>query len=68
MKRHYLTENILQRKHELAWTIEKISKESGVGVRTVNRIFAGQDVRFSSITAVLDALDIDLSLRMKKAG
>ena len=68
MKRHYLTENILQRKHELEWTIEKISKESGVGVRTVNRIFAGQDVRFSSITAVLDALDIDLSLRMKKAG
>ena len=49
-------------------TMNEIAKESNVGVRTVNRIFAGEDVRFSSMAAVLDALDIDLKLDMKMVG
>lgn len=48
-------------------TMNEIAKKSNVGIRTVNRIFAGEDVRFSSMAAVLDALDIDLNLHMKMA-
>lgn len=49
-------------------TMNSIAKKSNVGIRTVNRIFAGKDVRFSSLSAVLDALDIDLHADMKMAG
>jgi len=46
-------------------TMNDIAEKSNVGIRTVNRIFAGEDVRFSSLTAVMNALDIDLSASMK---
>ncbi len=49
-------------------TMNDIAEKSSIGIRTVNRIFAGEDVRFSSMAAVLDALDIDLRLHMKMAG
>lgn len=48
-------------------TMSDIAEKSNIGIRTVNRIFAGEDVRFSSMAAVLDALDIDLRLHMKMA-
>jgi transcriptional regulator with XRE-family HTH domain len=41
-------------------TINEIAAKSNVGIRTVNRIFAGQDVRFSSLIAVLEALELTL--------
>lgn len=66
MQQRYLTESIRERKDDLGWTIERISRESGVGVRTVNRILAGKDVRFSSIEAVMDALE--LSITIDKSG
>lgn len=65
MQQKYLTESIRERKHDLGWTIEKISQESGVGVRTVNRILAGDDVRFSSLESVMDALDLSLMVDKK---
>ncbi len=49
-------------------TMNDIAEKSSIGIRTVNRIFAGEDVRFSSMAAVLDALDIDLRLHMKMIG
>ena len=49
-------------------TMHDIAGKSGVGIRTVNRVFAGHDVRFSSITAILDALDIDLNMHLKVAA
>jgi predicted transcriptional regulator len=49
-------------------TINDISTKSGIGIRTVNRIFAGQDVRFSSIAAVLDALEIDLDIHIRQVA
>ena len=49
-------------------TINEIAAKSNVGIRTVNRIFAGEDVRFSSMVAVLDVLDIDFRLHKKMAG
>ena len=65
MHQKYLTESIRERKDELGWTIEKLSSESGVGIRTVNRILAGQDVRFSSIEAVMNALELSLTIDKK---
>lgn len=65
MQQKYLAESIRVRKHNLGWTIEKISQESGVGVRTVNRILAGDDVRFSSLESVMDALDLSLIVDKK---
>lgn len=46
-------------------TMNDIAHRSGVGIRTVNRIFAGHDVRFSSIIAVVEALDLNLSIDKK---
>ncbi len=65
MQQKYLTESIRERKDDLGWTIERLSQESGVGVRTINRILAGEDVRFSSIESVMNALG--LSIMVEKA-
>jgi len=62
MQRNDLVESIQKRKDELGWTIERISQESGVGIRTVNRILAGQDVRFSSIRSVVEALSLTIHI------
>ncbi len=48
-------------------TMNDIATKSNVGIRTVNRIFAGQDVRFSSMSAVLEALDLNLHIDSKAA-
>ena len=60
MQQKYLTESIRERKDDLGWTIERLSQESGVGVRTINRILAGKDVRFSSMEAVMNALGLSI--------
>ena len=48
-------------------TMNDIAAKSNVGIRTVNRIFAGEDVRFSTIIAVLEALDLNLYINSKAA-
>jgi len=65
MSKNYLAISIKKRKEELGWTIEKISRESGIGIRTVNRILAGKDVRFSSIESVIKALGLSLMVDRK---
>jgi len=55
-----LANTIRQRKQELGLTIDDMSSESGVGTRTINRILAGDDVRYSSISSVLKSLDLTL--------
>ena len=45
-----------------------IASVSNIAIRTVNRIFAGEDVRFSSLIAVFNALDLDFELHMKMAA
>ena len=53
---------IKQKKSELGLTIQKISTESSVAERTVNRILAGEDVRYSSLLAVLEVLGLSISV------
>lgn len=65
MQRDYLVEKILMRKQQLGWTINKMSEESGVGVRTINRILAREDVRFSSIDAVMNGLNLEITIDEK---
>ena len=57
-----LSKMIKKRKSELGLTIQKISSESGVAERTVNRILAGEDVRYSSLLAVLEVLGLSISV------
>ena len=57
-----LSNMIKNRKSELGLTIQKISTESGVAERTVNRILAGKDVRYSSLVAVLEVLGLSISV------
>jgi len=57
-----IVDTIKKRKLELGLTIDKMSAESGVGARTINRILAGEDVRYSSIVAVLDTLKLHIEI------
>ena len=65
MQRDYLVEKIIGQKEHLGWTINKLAHESGVGVRTINRILAKQDVCFSSIDAVISVLNLEISINEK---
>ena len=57
-----LVDIIKQRKLELGLTINKMSAESGVGTRTINRILAGDDVRYSSIESLLRSLNLSITI------
>lgn len=57
-----LSEMIKKRKSKLGLTIQVISNKSGVAERTVNRVLAGEDVRYSSLLAVLAVLDLSISV------
>jgi len=57
-----LVDTIKQRKQELGLTIDKMSTESGVGTRTINRILAGEDVRYSSIESLLRSLNLSITI------
>ena len=65
MKNIKIIELLKQSKSDKKLTMMEIASRSKVGIRTVNRIFAGEDVRFSSMLAVLDTLDIELNAHMK---
>jgi len=58
MQKDYLIEKILLRKRQLGGTINRLSFESGVGVRTINCILAKEDVRFSSSDAVINSFKL----------
>ena len=62
MQKQELMQMLRQAKSEKQLTMKDISKKSAVAIRTVNRIFAGDDVRMSSLQAVLQILDLDLRI------
>ena len=59
--RQELVDKILQRKKDINITIENISLLSGLGVRTVNRVFSGDDVKISTIEKITNLLGLDFS-------
>ena len=61
MTRIELINNIHNRKQQLNITLENLSKLSGVGIRTVNRLFAGDDVKLSTIEKITNLLGLDFA-------
>ncbi len=61
MTRIELVQKVQQRKKALNITIENLAKLSGVGVRTINRFFAAEDVKLSTVEKVTNVLGLDFS-------
>jgi len=56
-----LVKKIQQRKKELGITIENLAKISNIGIRTLNRLFAGDDVKLSTVEKITNVLGLDFS-------
>ena len=61
MKRLDLIKQIIARKEQLNITIENLAKLSGVGIRTVNRVLANEDVKLSTIESITNFLGLDFA-------
>ncbi len=56
MTRLELIQKIENRKKQINISIENLAKLSHLGVRTVNRFFAGDDVKLSTIERITNLL------------
>ena len=61
MTRLELIHKIENRKKQINISIENLAKLSNVGVRTVNRFFAGDDVKLSTIERITNLLGLDFA-------
>lgn len=61
MKRNELIQKLAERKKQLKISLENIAKLSGLGLRTVNRTFAGEDVKLSTIEKLTNLFGVDFS-------
>jgi len=62
-----LVQRIKEAKQQKGLTFNEIVSESGVAIHTVNRIFTGEDVRFSSLRAILETSDLSISIEREAA-
>jgi predicted transcriptional regulator len=67
MNKEQIITLIKRAKEEKHMTINEIASESNVAVRTVNRILAGEDVRYSSLVSVLETLELSIHVEKKAA-
>ncbi|WP_323589151.1 helix-turn-helix domain-containing protein [Aliarcobacter butzleri] len=61
MTRLELIQKIENRKKQINISIENLAKLSNLGVRTVNRFFAGEDVKLSTIERLTNLLGLDFA-------
>ena len=61
MTRLELIQKIENRKKQINISIENLAKLSHLGVRTVNRFFAGEDVKLSTIERITNLLGLDFA-------
>ena len=61
MTRLELIQKIEDRKKQININIENLAKLSHLGVRTVNRFFAGDDVKLSTIERITNLLGLDFA-------
>ena len=61
MTRLELIQKIENRKKQINISIENLAKLSNLGVRTVNRFFAGDDVKLSTIERLTNLLGLDFA-------
>jgi predicted transcriptional regulator len=61
MRRIHILDKILRRKRELGLTIDNIAKLTGLGNRTVARLFAGEDVKLSTWEKITTIMGLDFA-------
>ncbi len=61
MTRLELIQKIENRKRQININIENLAKLSNLGVRTVNRFLAGDDVKLSTIERITNLLGLDFA-------
>ena len=61
MTRSQLIDKIEIRKKELGISIENLAILSHSGVRTINRLFAGEDVKLSTVEKITNILGLDFA-------
>ena len=61
MTRLELIQKIENRKKQVNISIENLAKLSNLGVRTVNRFFAGENVKLSTIEKITNLLGLDFA-------
>ena len=61
MTRLELINKIKNRKQQLDISIENLAKLSGIGIRTLNRFFAGDDVKLSTVEKITNILGLDFA-------
>ena len=61
MTRLELIQKIENRKKQINITVDNLAKLSNLGVRTVNRFFAGDDVKLSTIERITNLLGLDFA-------
>jgi len=61
MTRLNLVEKVSKRKKDVNITLDNISKLSGLGNRTVNRFFAGENVKISTVEKITNLLGLDFA-------
>lgn len=61
MTRKDLVNKIKKRKQKLNITIENLAKISGTGIRTLNRFFAGDDVKLSTVEKIILVLGLNFA-------
>jgi len=61
MTRLELIHKIENRKKQINISIENLAKLSNLGIRTINRFFAGEDVKLSTIEKLTNLLGLDFA-------
>ncbi len=61
MNRYKLIQKIQNRRHVLKISLENLAKISGIGMRTLNRFLAGDDVKLSTIEKLTQTLGLDFA-------
>lgn len=61
MTRLELIKKIECRKKQIGISIENLAKLSHLGIRTINRFFAGEDVKLSTIERLTNLLGLDFA-------
>ncbi|ATB69124.1 DNA-binding protein [Sulfurospirillum diekertiae] len=61
MMRNQLVTKIEQRRKQLKISLENLSKLSNLGMRTLNRFLAGDDVKLSTVESITNILGLDFA-------
>jgi predicted transcriptional regulator len=68
MPKQQIVDQLKNQKDKLNMTIKDISENSGVSIRSVNRVLAGEDVRYSAVEAVIEALGLSILIDKKHSA